>query len=166
MLHKANVFHSSPLLQTKEDNKYSFQQRDTWIVVAVPVLLLFNPPQPSPVLLSSPSPCKNRLFSGFDKCRSQTPVTGSTAVGVLERCESESNPLRFISFHLSTHLEKILTPGKKKKKTCFLEDAVNTGSCGGHRDNERRGRRELVDKELALPPALRFCLILSALKSA
>lgn len=67
-------------------------------------LLLSNPPSPSPSLSSPLSPCKNWLFGGFDKRRSQTPVTSSTAAGAFECCESESDLLHFISS--STHTQR------------------------------------------------------------
>lgn len=85
-------------------------------------------------LSSFPSLCKNQLFSGFDKCRSQTPVTSSMAVGAWECCKSKSNSLHFISPHTARNFWH----QARKKKTLFIVNAVYVGSSWGQWDNERR----------------------------
>lgn len=67
-------------------------------------------------LSSFPSLCKNQLFSGFDKCRSQTPVTSSMAVGAWECCKSKSNSLHFIS---SLHTLREISDTRQEKKNTF-----------------------------------------------
>lgn len=67
-------------------------------------------------LSSFHSLCKNQLFSRFDKCRSQTPVTSSMAVGAWECCKSKSNSLHFI---LSLHTLREISDTRQEKKKPF-----------------------------------------------
>lgn len=100
----------------------------------------FSPIHPRLIPLSTPPPLprsslslrENWLFSGFDKCRSQSPVTSSTAAGAGECCESESDLLHFISSLHALKENSDTSTEKKKKKHFSLGDAVNAGSCGGH----------------------------------
>lgn len=75
-------------------------------------------------LSSFPSLCKNQLFSGSDKCRSQTPVTSSMAVGAWECCKSKSNSLRFIS---SLHTLREIFDTRQEIKNPFLGECCVCG---------------------------------------